>query len=49
MNIEMDNAKDHRIVDESLERVRMTSFVDYSFYMFSSGKQQRVVLARALA
>lgn len=48
-NMEMDNAEDHRIANEALERVGMTEFSDRSFYTLSGGEQQRVVLARALA
>lgn len=41
--------EDHRIVDESLERVKMLEFADRQIGELSGGQKKRVFLARALA
>ncbi|MEG1621033.1 MAG: ABC transporter ATP-binding protein [Oscillospiraceae bacterium] len=48
-NLESDNANDYQIVNQSLEKVGMTSFKGRSFSTLSGGEQQRIILARALA
>lgn len=48
-NMERDNAKDYRIVNECLEKVGMSSFKGRGFSTLSGGEQQRIILARALA
>lgn len=47
--LEQDNARDHAIVEEALEKVGMLRFASRSFSTLSGGEQQRVILARALA
>lgn len=42
-------AEDYRVVEESLELVRMTEFGDRQIGQLSGGQQQRVFMARALA
>lgn len=41
--------KDYQIVEESLARVGLSSFIDKSFSTLSGGQAQRVLIARALA
>lgn len=41
--------EDHRLVDEALETVRMTSFAHRQIGQLSGGQQQRIFMARALA
>jgi manganese/zinc/iron transport system ATP- binding protein len=43
------SAADHRHVDESLEKVRMTSLADRQIGELSGGQRQRAFIARALA
>ena len=43
------SAEDHRVVDESLEMVRMSDFRNRQIGQLSGGQQQRVFMARALA
>lgn len=48
-SMEMDNAEDRRIVEESLDMVNMLGMSDRRFSSLSGGEQQRIILARALA
>ncbi len=43
------NKDDHRIADESLEKVRMSEFKHRQIGQLSGGQQQRVFMARAMA
>jgi len=43
------SAEDHRVIDESLERVQMTSFRNRQIGALSGGQRKRAFLARALA
>lgn len=43
------STEDKRIIDESLEKVNMTAFVNRQISQLSGGQQQRVFLARAIA
>ncbi len=43
------NKDDHRIANESLEKVRMSEFKDRQIGQLSGGQQQRVFMARAMA
>ena len=43
------SAEDRRVVEESLERVQMTTFRDRQIGALSGGQRKRVFLARALA
>lgn len=47
--MERDDARDYRMVEEALEQVGMSQFIERSFSTLSGGEQQRVLLARALA
>ncbi|MFX0547752.1 ABC transporter ATP-binding protein [Hathewaya histolytica] len=47
--IEKDTAEDYKIMEESLEKVGMTEYVNRSFSSLSGGERQRIILARALA
>lgn len=47
--MERDDARDYRTVEEALEQVGMSQFIERSFSTLSGGEQQRVLLARALA
>lgn len=42
------SAKDHEIVDESMELVRVTELAEKDFNNISDGQRQRVMLARAI-
>ncbi|MBR6970825.1 MAG: ABC transporter ATP-binding protein [Firmicutes bacterium] len=42
------SAKDHEIVDESMELVRVTDLAEKDFNNISDGQRQRVMLARAI-
>ena len=47
--MERDTKADFDIVEDSLRRVGMLSFIDRIFSTLSGGEQQRIILARALA
>lgn len=47
--MEWDDARDYGVVEEALEQVGMSQFMNRSFSTLSGGEQQRVLLARALA
>ncbi len=47
--MEREKTRDYAIVDEALNKVGMSKFVDRNFSTLSGGEQQRVILARALA
>ncbi|WP_291559637.1 MULTISPECIES: ABC transporter ATP-binding protein [unclassified Clostridium] len=47
--IEKDNTEDYKIMEESLAKVGMSSYVNRSFSSLSGGEKQRIILARALA
>lgn len=47
--MERDDARDYGVVEEALEQVGMSQFINRSFSTLSGGEQQRVLLARALA
>lgn len=47
--MEKDTAEDHKIMEESLEKVGMIDYAKRSFSSLSGGEQQRIILARALA
>ena len=48
-NMQRDTKEDYDIVDECLEKVGMSSYINRVFSSLSGGEQQRIILARALA
>jgi iron complex transport system ATP-binding protein len=47
--LESDSDKDYTIVEESLRKVGMESYLHRTFFSLSGGEKQRIILARALA